>query len=293
MIGKLANFFCLTLACVTVQAGILFPDCEKYLNKLVVPRPTWSTKPTHQSEDLYILAFPKIYQPTIEHAVRNLLTHVSQAEFEAALYRSIDKLINELPDGSVVSVFDWRGDGQKSNEWVTQLALKYIFDNKRDADKVIELKIAQDKKDLRNSDLNLFFDDALFSGHQMTYEVIEPNKPKDMPYFVIAPFHTDDSRLHLDHSRLITDTEMPTYGADKQFKYWFAVFEKDDFGSTLIVFDHLEPDSASSLKLNDPRVEDQEGSSKLLLIKGDVVGSDGIRQVDFIPEPDKPYQRRH
>jgi hypothetical protein len=271
------------------SAGIIFSGCEKSFTELIIPRPRWSTKPKVEDIDRYIRAYPKHYQPAVEHATKRLLVHVPQEEFEAALYRSVDKLMQKLPDGASVAVFDWKGVGGKSNEWVTQLALKHIHDHYRDISKHLKFKVVQDSRDLKKADIVLFFDDAVFSGVQMVYEVVKPHLPEHKDYAVVVPFYTNDSLDHLDSSHLITDTEMQTYGSKKNAPFWFTIFEKEIGVGTLTIFDHLKPDSASTLKMFDPTKS--RGGSDYTLINGDVLGTSGWTRREFIPEPDKPYRR--
>ncbi len=280
-------------------------ECRDALLSLAYPG--WEAQMDSAAAQRYIEAYPPKYTAVARFVIQNV-RHVSHEEFVAALNRCTARLVDGLPQRSVLIVAAY--PKSRSNEWVSTLMLEYLKNHPSDPSKKIRVILAESKDSLgaiakRYPKAQVaFVDDAVYSGNHLTSDVLSDSGiPADRSNIVV-PFVTARGVDRLSHietdsgdvvrgSHIIYDERIPTVGEllahqDKSLKESFEVLfgKQEEASQTLIYFDHKIPDTVSSLSFRD-----KNGDFTEQVLYGWVPDENGraTRQVPFIRPPDTPY----
>lgn len=193
------------------------------------------------------------------------VNHISHKTFEEGLAETVDDFNQQLAASADQNYAAIVTENGKSNRWVTSLALKYL--NRLPTEVLSGNHFLEQIKRLKIRKL-AFFDDAIYSGQQMSYwlhkvltEMKNLYKDNDFEAYVVVPFIGSKHRFEFlktmnDPFKVVKHRELPlvktVLGQNKTFHDEVAEFcdismYEHKIHTTLTYFDHKIPDFMSFL----------------------------------------------
>ncbi len=255
------------------------------LNQAQPPIPEQSNQVDQELAQKWILANRKRSRPAAEKLIK-LLCHRSFAKFDKRLQESVEsfneKLISMPPENRKFIIVVPDDSQNKSNPWVTNLALKHFA--------IPPLDIVYAKEYHYPVEANVVvLDDAAYSGKQLQL-LFESFNDRIKNIYLITPFMTNTAFTNVKnyvkwiskHERMLSIPEMKEFTESelKQLEKQTGSYYQGDLGKrTLNWFDHKMPDSLSTL-------------DKILALGFPIDRKKDVTSVPFIPETTPPYKAK-
>lgn len=273
------------------SAGYLFTT-----DVVFVPKPVRSNAPVESLFQEWVNAHPEGLARRAAQAIKDNTQHISQAEFEAALEKTV-KSANDIIGENDFAVIVDQG---RSNQWVAELALP-LFRKlpKQIADRQAYIN------EVARSGINdfVFIDDAIYSGQQMGLNIfefleglkLEGKDLSEVRIIVVTPYSTNYGRRNIQrYSKTYTivfpQQETIQTIAEKIpdpdiLETISKMYPGGNNSRTLTYFDHKIPDSLSTIDaiFVNGLVKDELGNA--------VTNIDGtIKKIAFVAETVAPYK---